>query len=50
MSLFSMDAGSMAALWSLNPEANAAHPFKISGETVLDVKEVDGLFVLNGYW
>lgn len=42
MSLLSMDAGSMAAFWSLNPEANAAHPFKISGETVLDVKEVDG--------
>lgn len=42
MSLFSMDAGSMAALWSLNPEANTAHPFKIGGETVLDAKEVDG--------
>ena len=42
MSAFSMDAGAIAELWSLNPEANAAHPFKIGGETVLDVKGVDG--------
>lgn len=47
MSLFSMDAGSMAELWSLNPEANDAHPFKISGEFEI---ESDGLFVLNGFW
>lgn len=37
MSTFSMDAGSIAELWCLNPEQNAAYPPKLSGQTIFNV-------------
>lgn len=41
MSTFSMDAGSIAELWHLNPEQNAAYPPKLSGQTISNVRWKD---------
>lgn len=41
MSTFSMDAGSIAELWRLNPEENAAYPPKLSGQTITNVQWKD---------
>lgn len=42
MSNFSMDAGSIAELWRLNPEQNAPYPPKLSGQTITNVQWKDG--------
>ena len=42
MSTFSIDAGSIAELWRLNPEQNAAYPPpKLSGQTITNSTESD---------
>lgn len=42
MSTLSLDAGSIAELWSMNPEQNAAYPPKLSGQTIANVQWKDG--------
>ena len=41
MSTLSMDAGSIAELWRLNPEQNAAYPPKLSGQIISNVQWKD---------
>lgn len=38
MSTLSMDAGTMAHLWGLDPEHNAERPIKLAGQTVTNIK------------
>lgn len=47
MPAFSMDAGAIAELWRMNPEQNAAHPPKLAGQTVTDVRWKDGKVHFN---
>lgn len=47
MATFSMDAGSIAELWRLNPEQNAAYPPKLSGQTITNVQWKDGKVHFN---
>ena len=41
MSTLSMDAGSIAELWRLNPEQNAAYPPNLSGQIISNVQWKD---------